>query len=243
MLKKHPTRAQLLLSITLMFEAAAMLMLCVYFRGRAGCLFIYDFLLETIVIVCGPLYFIGVCSLTEPSGVNLRQRRVLLMPLLFIVGLTVAAWWLGPRRYEEMCQMLRLGGNLLPTGDAPMQFMLFWHNIVFPVLLLVFNFVLLLISGNKLRIYRRRFNSFYAPKIGVHLKHSRTLDVFMWLFMPLGVLALVLAESRPYYVKYYLIVTVVLLAVVQLLYGRYIYSLDYDARYLAQLVRDEMDEK
>lgn len=243
MLKKHPTRSQLLLSLTLVFEAAAMLMLGIFFRGRAGCLFIYDYLIEAIAVVCGPLYYIGICSLTEPNGVNLRQRQVLLLPFLFILGLTIAAWRLGPRRYETLCLMIHEGNFDWFSGDAEMQFMMVWHSILFPALMLIYNFVLLVIAERKLVIYRRRFNSFYAEKIGVHLSHSRAIDFFMWLFLPLGLVAVLLVESRPYYAKYYLIVTAVLLAAVQVFYGRYVYKLDYDARYLAQLVRNDMDKK
>ena len=241
-LKKHPTRAQLLLNFTLVFEAAAMLMLCVFFRGRAGCLFIYDYLVETLVIVCGPLYYLGICSLTEPSGVTLKPRRVMLFPLLFILGLTVAAWWLGPRRYEEMCQMLRQGESLWGAGDAAMGFMRLWHSIIFPTLLIGVNFVLLMIAGRKLSIYRRRFNSFYAPTIGTPIKHNHALDVFSWLFLPLAIVAVMLVESRPDYAKYYLIAISVLLSAIQIFYGHYIYTLDYDARYLAQLVKNDMKE-
>lgn len=242
-LKKHPTRAQLLLSLTLVFEAAAMLVLGVYFRGRAGCLFIYDFLFESIAILCGPIYYIGICSLTGPGGVTLRQRYAFLLPMLFILGLTIGAWMLGPRRYEEMCEMIRNGVHHWDDSDPDMVFMLFMHSFLFPVILVIYNFVLLLVAGNKLKRFRVRNNTFYAPRTGYVLKDNRILDVFMWLFLPLSMLTVWVVENRPAFAEYYLVVLSIVISVEQLLYGGYIFGLDHDARYLAELVRKNTDEK
>ena len=243
MLKKRPTRAQLLLALTMVFVAAAMLVLGVYFRGRTGCLFIYDFLFESIAIVCGPMYYLGICSLTGPTGVTLRQRYSLLLPMLFIASLTVGAWTLGPRRYDEMCVLIRNGIHPWDCGDPAMVFMLFLHSFLFPVLLVIYNFVLLLMAGVKLRRYRKRYNSFYAARIGSTFKSRRILDIFMWLFLPLGALTVVIVENRPAFIEYYLVVLAVVITVVQLLYGSYVFNLDHDARYLAELVRNNTEEK
>lgn len=242
-LKKHPTRAQLLLALTLVLEAAAMLLLGVYFRGRAGCLFIYDFLFESIAIICGPMYYLGICSLTEPTGVTLRQRYSMLLPMLFILGLTIGAWMLGPRKYELMCEAIRNGVHPWDSDDPTMIFMLFLHSLLFPVLLVIYNFVLLLMAGSKLKRYRERYNSFYASRIGSKIKDNRFLNVFMWLFLPLGIVTVVLVENRPAFVEYYLVALSIVIAVGQLLYGSYIFGLDHDARYLAELVRNNPDEK
>ena len=243
LLKKHPTRAQLLLALTMIFEAAAMLVLGVYFRGRAGCLFIYDFLFESIAILCGPIYYIGICSLTEPGGVTLRQRYSMLLPMLFILGLTVGAWELGPRRYELMCDMIRNGIHPWEDSDRAMIFMLFLHSFLFPVLLVIYNFILLLMAGNKLKRYRERYNTFYADRTGIKLKDNRILDVFMWLFLPLSMLTVWVVENRPAFAEYYLVVLSIVISVEQLLYGSYIFGLNHDARYLAQLVQKNTDEK
>lgn len=242
-IKKNPTRAQLLLALTLVFEAAAMLVLGVYFRGRAGCLFIYDFLFESIAIICGPMYYLGICSLTGPTGVTLRQRYSMLLPMLFILGLTIGAWILGPRRYELMCEAIRNGVHHWEDSNPAMIFMLFLHSFLFPVLLVIYNFVLLLMAGSKLKRYRERYNSFYSSRTGTKIKDNRFLDVFMWLFLPLGLVTVVLVENRPAFVEYYLVTLSVAIAVEQVLYGHYVFNLDHDARYLAELVRKNPDEK
>jgi hypothetical protein len=65
----------------------------------------------------------------------------------------------------------------------------------------------------------------------------------MWLFLPLGIVTVVLVENRPAFVEYYLVTLSVAIAVEQVLYGHYVFNLDHDARYLAELVRKNPDEK
>ena len=89
---RRPTRSQVILSLMLLIEAVGMTVFGIFFRGQEEQIFIYTFTFEVLSVVCGPMYYIGICSHTEPRGATLKQRRVFLLPLLFIIGLTVAAF-------------------------------------------------------------------------------------------------------------------------------------------------------
>ena len=239
LLKRRPTRSQMLLGLTLLLVAFAAAMLGVFFRGRAGSLFIYDFVFEITAVLCAPMYYVGICALVEPRGATLRQRQVFLVPLLFIVGLTAGAFWLGPRRYEMMCHALRESGGFVGwmAGDAAWNYMYFWDHWLFPALMLAGGFVLIAMSSRKVRDYQARFNSLYADNIDLPPVNNRELSVLTWIFVPLGVIVVLMIDLRPHYYKYWLIMCSVLLTVVQYLIGRFVWRLDYDARYLAKYIR------
>lgn len=240
LLKKQMTRAQLLLSLTLLLEGMSMVLLAVFFRGRAGSLFIYDYLFETLVMFCAPMYYIGICALTEPRGATLLQRRIFFLPLLFVLGLTIGAFELGPRRYELLCHALREGGASYIGGDGAWNFMLFWTHWFFPAFALALITVMVIITSIKVRRYQRRFNSYYADNLNAPKITTRLLHILSWCIAPLAVLAVFFVEYRPFYYKYWLILVSVLLAVLQHFSGRFCYRMDYDARYLADLVRKEV---
>lgn len=237
--KRQPTKAQVVLSLSLLLLSFAIAALMVFFRGRAGRLFIYDYLFETVAIHSGPLFYLGVCSLTEPRGATLRQRRSFVLPLLFVVGLTVGAFWLGPRRYDLMCNNIREGEVLWVAGDSPWNFMLFWDHWLFPLLILLMDTLLMFMATSKMRVYQRRFNSYYARDINARHIDSRHLVLLSWLFLPLGVVVLLMVNLRPSYYKYWLIACSLLLTVLQWFVGRFVYRLDYDARFLAAHVRSK----
>lgn len=243
LLKKQLTRAQLLQSLTLLLEGAAMVLLVIFFRGRAGSLFIYDFLFKILVMFCGPMYYIGICSLTEPRGVTLRQRHVFVIPLIFAIGLTVGAFVLGPRRYEMICYALREGGTYFLDGDSAWNFMLFWGHYFFLALLAVLFLVIVLMSSFKTRLYQRRFNSYYAANLNAPHITTRWMLIFSWSFALAAAFAIFAVVFRPHYYKYWLILISLLLAVLQHLSGLFCYRMDYDARYLADFVRKEVESK
>ena len=237
--KRHLTHAHLILSLMLLLEAFAIAILGVFFRGRAGSLFIYDFVFEAIAMFCGPLYYVGISALTEPRGATLKQRQTFFMPILFVAGLTVGAFWLGPRRYEVMCYALREGGTTWIAGDNAWNFMLFWDHWLFPIVMLSACTWFVLASSAKIRLFRKRFNSFYADGDKLRKVDTRALDVLTWLFLPLGMAVVFLIDFRPLYYKYWLIGCSVLLTVIQFLTGRFVYRLDYDARFLAEYIRNK----
>ena len=239
LLKRSPTRAQIVLSLTQMMMAFAIVVLDVFFRGRAGRLFIYDFVFETVAALCGPLYYTGICALTEPRGATLRQRRSFILPLLFVIGLTIGAFWLGPRRYDQLCYTLRETGASFVSGDSAWNFMLFWSHWFFAGFLLIVSFVFVILGTRKVRLYQRRFNSYYADDMNVPYIDSRQLVLFTWLFLPLSVIIIFAIDFRPPYYKYWLIGSSVLLSVLQFGMGLFTYKLNHDARYLAEYIRQK----
>lgn len=241
--KRRITRAQVLLCLMQMMMAFAITMLGVFFRGRAGSLFIYDYVFEATTIFCVPMYYIGICALTEARGSTLRQRRVFASAILFVLGLTVGAYWLGPRRYEAMCHALRENTAGWIAGDAAWNFLYFWSHWLFPALTLVYIAVLTIVGNQKVRLYQRRFNSYYAEEMNVPFIDSRVLSVLTWLFLPLGILIVYLIDFRPFNYKYWLIGCSALLTVLQFLMGRFVWRLDYDARYLAEYIRTKTGTK
>lgn len=241
--RRRLTHAQVVLSLMLVLVAFASSVLAVFFRGKEGGLFIYDYMFEVVAMVCGPMYYIGICALTEPRSVSLKQRRVFFIPLLFIVGMTIGVWILGARRYELMCHALREGTAIWIAGDTAWNFVLFWEHWLFPLLMIVVNFVLVLVSNRKVNLYQQRFNSFYAQDMQVPYIDSRQLNVLTWLFIPLSVAVFILVEMRPHYYKYWLIGCSVLLTLLQFIVGRFTYRLNYDARHLAEYIRNKTDVK
>ena len=239
--KKHPTRAQILLSLLLILMAFNIAVMAVFFRGRAGSLFIYNYIYELVSVLCGPVYYVAICSLTEPRGATLRQRRIFFIPLVFILIHTFLSFHLGPRQYEIMCQQIRDGALGSHPTNITWNFLLFWSHYFFSALLIVMNFVLVLMASRKSRLFERRFNSYYAQNINARKNNSRPLRLLSWAFLPMAVLVVLTVDYRPYYYKYILIVLSVFLSVIQFYIGRYTYTLDYDARYLADLVRRDVN--
>ena len=239
LLKRRPTRAQTVLSLALILMAFAIVVLDVFFRGRAGKLFIYDFVFETTAVLCAPFYYLGLCALTESRGATLRQRRSFVLPLFFIVGLVAGSFWVGPRRYEEMCYAIRETGASFIPGYAAWNFMLFWTHWFFPVFLLAMSFVLVLMGTRKVRLYQRRFNSYYADDMNLPYIDTRQLLVFTWIFLPLGALSIIIIIFRPLYYKYWLILCASLLTVLQFMVGLFTYRLNHDARLLAEYIRNK----
>lgn len=236
-LKRHMTRAQLLMSLTLFAEGFAMMVLGIFFRDRVGSLFIYDFLFESTVVICGPMFYMAVCSLTEPRGVTLAQRRVFIIPLLFILGLTVGAFLIGPRRYEEMCRLLIANESHFIPGDASWNYMYFWYHYLFPILTIVMSFILLIISTVKMNRFRKRFNSYYASNMQAPPIDIKPLIVLTWCFPVIASVIVYAIDMYPPYYKYWIIVCCVLLTVLQFVFGRFVYRCDHDARSLADYIR------
>lgn len=237
--KKHLTHAQILFCLLLMINAFSITVTTVYFRGQAGRLFLYDYLLEISTITCLPMYYISICSLTEPRGATLRQRRVFLVPLLFTIGLTIGAFGMHPSRYQAMCQHVFDNGRIpwIP-GDPSYNFMIIWNQIVFPVVTIVMGIILLFNSGRKVRVYKERFNTCYAQGLNAPKLSAREMVVVTWMFLPFIMITIFLITYRPYLYKYWLILCAILLTVIQYLTGRFAYRYDYDARFLANYVKN-----
>ena len=236
MFKKSVSRAQVVLCLVMAMLGFAMSMMAVFFRGRAGSLFIYDYIFELTAMLCGPMFYVGVCSLTEPRGPSLRQRRVFVVPLLFAAALTVGAFWLGPRQYELLCHQLRDGEAAFGNGAA-WDFMLLWDHYVFNLLLIFANALLMLASTRRLVAFQRRYNGLYAHSIGGKPINVRPAIVMSWLIVPLGLTMVAMVDFRPPYFKYYLIFFSLVQTVLQFFIGRFVYSLNHDARHLASIVK------
>ena len=239
MVKRNPLLSQMILGLTMTIEAFAMIMLFITLHGKTDELFIYDFLLLVSVATCGPLYFTGICALTEPRGASPRQRRVLIIPLLYTAGLTIGAWLMGIRNYEAMCLAIHNGSIAWNGSGTGWQFMYIWHNIVFGFLLVVVNIILMVIANRKLTVFRNRFNSFYADRLGKPLPKHRPVTIFSWIFLPLCLALLLLITHNPRAAKYLTVFLSVVIAAIQFFYGRYIYNLNYDARYLNKLLNEK----
>ena len=235
--QRRPTRAQVILSLMLLIESVAMTVFGIFFRGQEEQIFIYTFTFEVLAVVCGPIYYLGICSHTEARGTTLKQRRVFVIPLLFIIGLTVAAFWLGPRRYGEMCVYYREYGISWNKEDSAWNNMLIWKYGVFPAVLILYSFILVVIATVKIRRFQRRYNSYYAEDMNLPYFNMRDFNIVVWVFVPLAGLIYYAAYMRPFYYKYWLIVGVVLLAGVQFVTGRLAFRMKYDARYLAEYIR------
>lgn len=239
MVHRRPTRSQVLLSLMLMIEAVAITVFGVFFRGQEGHIFIYTYMFEVLAVVCGPIYYLAVCSHTEARGATLKQRRVLLIPLLFIIGLTVAVFWLGPRRYEEMCRYYREYGISWDKEDPAWNFMTIWKYGVFPTVLIVYSFILVIIATMKIRRFQRRYNSYYADDMKLPYFNVREFNIIVWIFIPIAALIYYAAYMRPPYYKYWLIVGSTLLTGAQFISGLLAYRMKYDARYLAEYIRNK----
>ena len=234
---RRPARSQVILALMLLIEAVAMTVFGIFFRGQEEQIFIYTYTFEVLAVVCGPMYYLAICSHTEARGATLEQRRVFVIPLLFIIGLTVAVFWLGPRRYEEMCRFYREYGLAWNKEDQAWNNMLIWKYGVFPTVLIVYSFILVVIATIKIRRYQRRYNDYYAEDMNLPFFNVREYNIIVWIFVPLAALIYYASYFRPPYYKYWLIVGSSLLAVVQFLSGLLSYRMKYDARYLAEYIR------
>lgn len=239
---RRPTRSQVVLSLMLFIEAVAMTVFGIFFRGREEHIFIYTYTWEVMAVVCGPMFYLGICAHTEARGATLEQRRVFLIPLLFIIGLTVAVFWLGPRRYEEMCRYYREFGISWNGDDAAWNFMTIWKYGVFPVVLIVYSFILVIIAALKIRRFQQRYNSYYAEDMNLPYFNMREINAIILVFIPLAGLIYYASYYRPPYYKYWLIVGSTLMAGVQFLTGRFAYRMKYDARYLAEYIRNKTQQ-
>ena len=236
--KKRLTSAQALFSLSLLVSAFAITVAGVYFRGQVEKLFIYDFLLEASTVFCLPLYYISICSLTEPRGATLSQRHVFLIPILFTIGLTIGAFGMHPSRYQAMCLDVAENGRIpWHPDDMAYNFMILWNQIVFPLLTIIMGVTLLFLSERKVRLYKQRFDSYYAQSLNMPRLNIREIVIITWLFLPFIMLTIYLIAYRPYYYKYWLILCDLMLTVIQYLTGRFAYRYNYDARFLADYIR------
>ncbi len=231
--KRRITQSQMLISLTLLIESAAIVMLAVYFRGHSGGLFIYNYIFKFLAVLCAPLFYLGICSLTEAKGVTMRQRRVMIWPLAYIVCLTAGAISIGWRRYEALCIAVRDG------VDPGISYMYIVDHWVFPVVLILMGFFLIVAGTSKVWLYQKRFNDYYAQGLQVKPIDSRNLVVLSWIFLPLSVLTVFCIFFRPHYYKYWLIIMAVINTGVQWYLGLLNYRMDYDARSLAEYIREK----
>ncbi len=242
--KKHLTHAQILFCLSLMVDAFCITVSGVYFRGQSGSLYIYDYLLEVTAMMSAPMFYISICSLTEPRGATLKQRHVFLVPILFTVGLTIGAFGMHPSRYQDMCLAVFENGRIpWRPGDCAYNFMIFWNQFVFPVVTIVTGTILILLAWHKVSIYKKRFDSYYAQRLKQPCLDIRGILVLSCLFMPFGLLTIYLIAFRPHYYKYWLILSAVILTVIQYLTGRFAYHYNYDARFLAEYIRNQNQEQ
>ena len=161
----------------------------------------------------------------------------MVVPIIFIGGLTTGGYSLGWREYDRLCRNIVEGNVAYIPGDIDYNFMLFWDHWFFPLLLLVYGSVLLFVGTRKVWVYKQRFNSYYAENLNERPIDCRMLVILAWLFLPLGVLTFWAIDFRPYYYKYWLIVLSVAITVVQWIIGRFINRLDHDASFLAEYIR------
>ena len=243
LLKRRPLRSQLVLSVMLLVLGFAMTVLGIFFRGRAGSLFIYFYLFELTAIFCIPLYYVGVCSLTEPRGATLPERRVMSIPLLYSVVLTAGSFLLGPRKFEQLCLAMRDGEVAYLPGESAYNFMISWAYFIFPTLLIVLGVVMLFLAARREKNFRMRYNNFYANTLGEQPLQNHSLSVVAWCYLPICVASVFLIFFRPHFYKYWLIVCAVATSVVQWLLGHYVYNLKHDARYLGEMIRAEMKQE
>lgn len=242
--KKHPTPAQILFCLSLMVNAFAITVAGVYFRGQTPNLFIYDYMIEVSTICCLPFFYISICSLTEPRGATLKQRRVFIIPILFTIGLTIGAFGMHPSRYQAMCVDVFNNHTVhWHPGDTAYNFMIFWNQIVFPATTLIMGVVILIDSGRKVRLYKHRFDSFYARDLNMPNLKVRDIVVVTWVFLPFIMLTIFFIAYRPYYYKYWLIACALLLTVIQYLTGRFAFRYNLDARALADHIRNKETEE
>ncbi len=237
--RKRLTHAQILFTLSLLVDAVAITSSAIFFRGQVGNLYIYDYLLEISVSFCPAIYYICICSLTEPRGVTLKQRRSFFPPILFTLGLTIAAFGMHPSRYQAMClQVIDTGHIPWHPSDFPYNFMIFWNQILFPVFILTSGIIILILSERKVRLYKYRFDSFYSKKLNLPHLDIREIVIISWIFLPFGMLTIYLIAFRPYYYKYWLILSSILLSVIQYLSGRFAYRYTLDARFLAKFIKE-----
>lgn len=238
--KRHVLPAQVILCLTLVLEAFAMMIMAVFFRGQAGSLFIYDYIFIISCLLSPPFFYIGVCSLTEPRGVTFAQRQVFAAPLLFILAFTVGAFVVGPRRYELLCQQIRLGSpsaDLL--ADRPTRLFYLLDHYLFLATLLAVGLPVIIASTRRLRLFQHRFNNYYASSIHAPKLDTRVIIALTALFLPLMALAVATVSFRPPYYKYLLVALSVMLAALQFFIGRFVFSLSHDARSLANYIRNK----
>lgn len=235
LLRRKITHAQVLLSLTLLLEAFALTVLSVFFRGKAGGLFIYDYIFDAVTLFVVSMYYMGICSLTGPRGVTLVQRRTFVVPIVYVLVLTVLSYNLGPRRYEELCHAIVEGTASFKAGDAAWNHMLFMNKIVFPLMLFIYSAATLVAANRKFRVFASRFNTFYAGKMNLPQIKMDWFWIICGLFFVFGGIQVMLIDYRPYHYKYWLIACAVLMTVLQFFFGRQVFNMKYDARYIARL--------
>lgn len=238
--KKHLTHAQILFSLSLLVHAFSITVAGIYFRGLTNNLYIYSYLLEVSAMLYAPMFYISICSLTEPSGATLKQRRVFLVPILFTIGLTIGAFGMHPSRYQDICiQTFESGRVPWQPGDIAYNFMILWNQFVFPIAGLITGFTLVFFGWRKVSIYKKRFDSYYAERLNEPHIDIREFLILTCLFIPFGLFAIYLIAIRPYYYKYWIIGCALILTSIQYLTGRFAYRYDYDARFLANHIRNQ----
>jgi hypothetical protein len=98
------------------------------------------------------------------------------------------------------------------------------------------------LSERKVRRYKQRFDSYYAQGLNMPRLNIREIVIITWLFLPFIMLTIYLIAYRPFYYKYWLILCALMLTVIQYLTGRFAYRYNYDARFLADYIRNQTEK-
>lgn len=241
LLPRPRVRAHWLLGLSQLLEAFTLLGLVIYLTSAEGTLFIYDYIFELSAMFCIPVAYLGICSLTEPRGLSLAQRRVLLWPLLFVVGLTFGAFWLGPRRYDILCHLEFRGEHALQEGDAAWNFMMVWDRYIFWLMLIVGALVWVIMGMRKMHRFEQRYRNYYAVQLGEGRVRLGALTVVNTALSPLVLIGVAVLLHGGECSPVVLAAVTVLLVLMQWRKGYDIFRQQIDARLLAQVVRKQME--
>ena len=235
--KRRRLHAHWLLALSQLLEAFTLLGLVIYLEGGIGSRFIYDYIFELTATLCLPIAYLGICSLTEARGPSRAQRWVLIWPLIFITGLTVGAFVLGPRRYDMLLTDSLTANTHFIVGDRAWNFMLLWDVYLFWVLLVVQYVVLIWKGVHRMNLFIARCNSLYAAHIGSSQQRLHPATILSIAITPAMLLAVGIVIHTGLNHWAFIALLSVVLSLTQWRKGYDIYHLRIDARALTAFVK------
>lgn len=239
--KKRVNNAQWLMCITMLMVSLGILAYMAWFRGRQQALFVYDMLFMWTAALCIPMFYMFICSLTNPHGVSLANRRLFIPPLVYCSLLLGIAFALGSNGYTGyVAETKALGCPLFEEGNTAKNMMIIFSHYGYPIFFGTGIVLIMIISTVKVHRFHTRFNKYYAEKVN-HPKLSDMPLLLSSLFVfPLTVVITLVSYADPETYKYIDITLVVIVTLLQLMIGYYTFTLSYTAADLAREQRDDI---
>lgn len=233
--------AQWILCVTQLLSTIGFLTFMVWLRNRMEAIYAYDMIFMWTVSLCVPMFYMAVCTLTNPRGVKLRNRYAFLPALLYCSFLLGIALALGDDGYTQYsAETKALGVPPFETGNTAKNMMIIFSHYGYPVYIALYMLAILIISMIKIHRFHQRFNRYYAAKVNQPHLSDRPILYTTLAIVPLIAVGTIISYSGPVMHKWLNIGNIAVITLLEMMMGYYISKISYTAADLARAQREDI---